>query len=251
MSENKSIPYYHSHFLNYYKENNDINKILDPISTIVRLAMLHYKNEGTKITVDDNKVVFNETSTWIIGNLFNYQGIYRNINGYSRQDLVLVYPPIFRAMLWYDKNKEIELEHIRKILVLTSKGLLSLKELYKDEDGRMEMFLNHCIEKIKQYMTNEIEIDDLDNKIILDEKINPRLFDTIKMLWSSKEIEIISDTLCSIEDHLIKHDTLECQAVNKYIKMIMRILEEKDKAFKNMIVFNKVSNTVGAHSTYA
>lgn len=227
-------PYYHSHFLNYYSQNNDITKILDPISSIIRLALLSYKNDGSKISVDDNKIIFNEPGFW-------YQGLYRNFNGYSRQDLILLYPPILRVMYWF---QDMNAEHIRNILYVTNKGLIMLRNVYKEDDGRIEMFLNHCITKIDNYINGEFEIDKLDNLIVLDEKRYEQLFKTIKQLWSEKEIEIISNKLMDIEEHLEKHETIECIAIHKYLRTIVQILEDKDKEFKNMIVFSKVGEIV-------
>jgi len=258
----KNVPYYHSHFLNYYTQNNDNDKILDPISSIVRLALLRYKISGTKISVESNRIIYNKPNTWAFENLINYQGFYRGIFGYSRLDLVLLYPPILRAMYWFlnlkienesdimqsiDENEsknEDNHNNVKNILKIGKSGLVLLKDLYEQNDGRTELFLNHCISKINSCLDNTFECDALDNQIVLDERINFNLFNTIKMLWSNKEIKIISDKLSDIEEHLQKHKTLECQAVQKYISMINEILEEKDNEFKNMLVFNKVGNQV-------
>jgi hypothetical protein len=259
LSEN--VPYYYSHFLNYYKENNDTNKILDPMSTIIRLGLLKYKENGTKISVENNKLIYSKPNTWVLENLINYQGFYRGIFGYSRLDLILLYPPILRVMYWHlnlensKKKEEIETnlelklikdkkEDINNILLICKKSLKLLKNLYETFDGRTELFLEHCIKKIESCLENNFEYDSLDNQIILDEKMNLNLFNTIKMLWSDKEINIISEKLIDIEEHILKHRTLECQAIYKYISMINEILDEKDKEFKNMLIFNKVGNNV-------
>jgi len=248
MSDTDHIPYYHSHFLNYYVRNNDTKKILDPISTIVRLALLRYKNEGvqhkTKISVDDNKVIFNEPSLWPI----NYQGLYRGLNGYSRQDLILIYPPVFRSMFWFNPKDTDEMlcDNIKNILSVANKGFETLREMYKEEDGRIEMFLDHCIKKVTKFIDGEFDIDPLDNQIKLDDQRYEKLFKTIRLLWSPKEIEIISDKIKEIEEHLKKHETLDCAAIHKYLNTIIDILEDKDREFKNMIVFSKISETVSS-----
>lgn len=247
MGDTDNIPYYHSHFLNYYVRNNDTNKILDPISTIVRLALLRYKNEGnqskTKISVDDNKVIFNEHSFWTS----YYQGAYRYFNDYSRKDLILIYPPVFRSMYWFNQNTDEMLSHnIKNILSVTKKGFETLREMYKDADGRIEMFLDHCIDKINKFIDGTFDIDSLDNQIKLDDQRYEKLFKTIKLLWSPKEIQIISDKISEIEEHLDKHGTLECVAIHKYLNTIIEILEDKDQEFKNMIVFSKVGENVSS-----
>ena len=53
--------------------NNDKKIILEPLSTILRLIIYIYKEKGTKISIYDNAIYYNEPSF--------LQGLIRNFNG--------------------------------------------------------------------------------------------------------------------------------------------------------------------------
>ena len=240
--------YYHSHFLNYYTNGGggviDIDKLLDPVSTTIRLALLRYMEDGTKISVTSNKIIFNKPNIWLLENVLNIQGITRNLYGYNREDLKLLYPPIFRSINWYFDDVDI-CENIKKILKITKKGIKLLNKLYRDNDGRTESYLMYCNDKIEGFVKNNfIEYDELDEKIILDEKIKSKLYETNKLLWSEREIEIITDRLIDIEEHYVKHKTIDCSAIKKYINMINKILTDKDQEFKKIIAYNDINNVI-------
>ena len=38
--------------------NSNKNQILDPISCIIRLGMLNFKEKGSKVSINDNKISF-------------------------------------------------------------------------------------------------------------------------------------------------------------------------------------------------
>lgn len=238
--------YYHSHFLNYYS-NTESDKLTDPISTIVRLAMLGFKQEGTKISVGTNKIVYSRPNVWLWENIINYQGIVRGIKKYSRDDIIYIYPAILRTMCWWDDNSESHESHecIKTILQLSISGLKKLNNLYQDRDGRAEMFITHCQSKIDEFIKNsKIEYDELDEKIILDEKLKEKLFDANKLLWSDKEINIITNRLKLIHDHFEIHKTIDCSAITKYIMMIEKILGKKDTEFKKILAYNDINTII-------
>ena len=60
--------------------------MLDPITTVLRLGILKYKPECTKIGVANNKLTFYEPTV--------YQGIYRWWSGDSRTDIQYLYLPL-------------------------------------------------------------------------------------------------------------------------------------------------------------
>ena len=208
--------YYHSHFLNYYSNTNS-DKLTDPISTVVRLAMLGFKQKGTKISVVNNKVVYSRPNLWLWENIFNFQGIARGLNKYSRDDIIYIYPAILRTMNWWDSESSTHTD-IKTILKLSISGLNNLNELYQDNDGRVEMFITHCRSKIDEFIDDDgVESDELDEKIIIDEKLKDKLFSANRILWSDKEINIITSKLELIHNHYQVHKTIDCSAIKKYI----------------------------------
>ena len=243
--------YYHSHFLNYYTGSSigtggiDVDKLLDPLSTVIRLALLRYMDTGTKVSVSNNKIIFNRPNVWLLENVLNIQGITRGLYGYNREDLKLLYPPIFRTINWYIDDEVIS-DNIKKVLIIAKKGIKILTGLYQSSDGRTESYLMYCKDKIDEFINNDgIVYDELDEKIMLDEKVKSKLYETNKLLWSDREIQIITEKLTDIEDHYVKHKTIDCSAIKKYISMINKILVDKDQEFKKIIAYNDINNIIG------
>jgi hypothetical protein len=76
--------------------------ILDPFSCLAKLALLKYMPIGTKISIYENKLYFNEPSSM--------QGVVRFIYGDGREDLHNLYQPIRKCAKWFwnDTNGEIK-----------------------------------------------------------------------------------------------------------------------------------------------
>ena len=67
----------------------------------VRLSILDFKPLGTKISLNNNRIKYNEPNV--------LQGAMRWTNGDTREDLHNLFNPLKKAVLWYDtKNQEIK-----------------------------------------------------------------------------------------------------------------------------------------------
>ena len=53
----KYVDYYNM-FANFIPENKNKNIILEPISCMVKLILLNYKEKGTKISISNNSIDF-------------------------------------------------------------------------------------------------------------------------------------------------------------------------------------------------
>ena len=73
-------------------------QILDPMSCLVRLALLKYKDPSTKVSVYDNSIQYNQPGI--------FQGMIRNFNGDKREDIHNIYQPLLKAIEWYDISDE-------------------------------------------------------------------------------------------------------------------------------------------------
>ena len=74
-------------------DKNQKNLILEPLCVIFRLAMLQYKDKGTKLSVKNNSIQYQEPAY--------DQGILRMLGGDCREDLHNLYHPILKAIDWY------------------------------------------------------------------------------------------------------------------------------------------------------
>ena len=75
--------------------NKKRDSILDPLTCLVRLSILDFKPLGTKISLNNNKIKYNEPNV--------LQGAIRWTNGDAREDLHNLFNPLKKAvLLWYD-----------------------------------------------------------------------------------------------------------------------------------------------------
>ena len=108
----------------------DKNIIIDPFSCIIKLGLLSYQNEGTKISIIDNQINFNGPN---VG-----QGIIRYLYGDGREDLHNLFKPIQKSVEWY---KERDFTDIAFLFERAKVGMLVLKKSY----GKFET-IQHTID---------------------------------------------------------------------------------------------------------
>ena len=125
----------------YDKDNN--NELLDPMTCLIRLCILSFKPQGTKITISDNKIIYNEPNF--------FQGTVRWSQGVNREDLHNLYNPIIKSLEWYDINNN----EIRNIFQMAVKGLVKLKLSYS-QNSIIHYTIDHYIEKINSSLTNVV-----------------------------------------------------------------------------------------------
>tara|TARA_B100001057_G_C22860479_1_gene954338 strand:+ start:758 stop:1582 length:825 start_codon:yes stop_codon:yes gene_type:complete len=82
---------------NFILQKKEKNIIIDPFSCLIKLALLNYQEEGTKISIIENKIFFNQP---IYG-----QGIIRFLYGDGREDLHNLFNPIQKSVIWFSNSK--------------------------------------------------------------------------------------------------------------------------------------------------
>ena len=103
---------------NVFLERDPRNSILDPMTCIVRLGILGFKECGTKISVADNSIKFNNPNI--------FQGAKRWSMGDNREDLHNIYNPIKKVVSWFNLNAP-EIDGIIKYAI---RGIHLLKSSY-------------------------------------------------------------------------------------------------------------------------
>jgi hypothetical protein len=193
---------------NIFNNSNDKNYIIDPLTCIIRLAMLSYKEVGTKISIADNKISFNEPHL--------LQGTIRWSQGDNRDDLHNLYRPIIKALDWYDYNKP----EIRNLFELAYKGLNILKLAYTDNSS-----ITHSLElyssNIKDKLDKKVVSQDSNNDNIVINKI----YMDLKQLWNENEISIVNN----IFEEIKKSDEIEIKSLMKALDSLIFIKEERVK----------------------
>ena len=124
--------YLYKNMLSFYQDsNNPKNLILEPMCCIIKLILLQFKEKGTKISVSNNALYYNEPS---IG-----QGIIRHLSGDCRGDAsqyLSSFSKSYRLVNPLDKYESYYEE--------CKKGLELLKGVYKD-NTTMHHTLSHYI----------------------------------------------------------------------------------------------------------
>jgi hypothetical protein len=144
--------------------NDKKNLILEPISTIFRLALLQYKDKGTKLSVMNNSIRYQ---------LPSYdQGILRMLSGDCREDLHNLYHPILKAIDWYEYT---EYQYLYDECIL---GLDLLNNVY-EENSTIRHTISHYIAVIQMNDNEDYRKDT---------KFNP-IIDSLKEIWSEAEIK--------------------------------------------------------------
>ncbi len=198
-------------------------QILDPLSCIIRLGLLTFKEKCTKISIANNKIYFQAPNI--------LQGPVRWTFGDCRNDLHNLCNPIEKAILWYDP---IENKCIENIFKLAIKGLTKLKHSYvmkntKVGDSNLVCHsISHYITLLQNRLNNvetiTIEYDEYDNNYL-------------KSLWKDEELTIIDNLFILANDKKKKG-----QEYTYSINAIEAILEDKDESVKKIV--NKISTSI-------
>ncbi len=157
--------------------------IVEPLSAMVRIALLNYRDIGTKISISNNKISYSEPTM--------LQGTIRWSYGDTRNDLHHLLNPIKKAVAWFPPK---ELEHAATIFRIARLGLKRLKETYKrTNEGHL---VCHSLDLYSSIIDNSLkgkkkhmEIMDEDNAICK----------ALRHIWLDSQIELIGKLLIQIE----------------------------------------------------
>ena len=185
------------------------NKILDPMITASKLALLHFYPHDTKLVFCYNTFYMQGSS---YAELFLRQYYYKA----NRNDILQIYAPLRLLVSQYlTKEYHNSKAYIKNIIMYAIKGLQKLQQTYQN-DKIIVLMLQHYIdflddatvEKVKDYPVLDTLVDN----------INAVCF---KELWDKVSIKVISDKIDELniankEDKTFTacKDDIEC-----YIKM--------------------------------
>ena len=200
-------------FDNLFKVNNDKNFIIDPLTCMIRLAMLSFKESGTKISIIDNKIAFNDPHI--------LQGPLRWSQGDNRDDLHNLYRPIVKALEWYDMKEE----NIKIIFDLSIDGIEKLKGAYIDNSS-----ITHSLELYRKEildLKNNVSKTTIDNN---DNVVINKIYMDLKQLWNKNEINIVTNLFNEIKN------TSDVQSVKSLMNALDSIIFIKEEKVKSIIL---------------
>jgi hypothetical protein len=174
---------YSNMVLDFFKKKKSDKQILDPLTTIVKIALLSFYEKGSKLSIINNKICIQEPSF--------YQGTVRWTYGDSRNKLFNLREPIEYCMLWFPYSKYKEL---KQIYLLAINGLNNLKESYKDGDDNYDLIdhlIDYYVKIINENFKNmekRVQEGLMEQSIIL----NDRLQGKIKRIWTLDDIKLMN-----------------------------------------------------------
>ena len=213
---------------NIFSKKKNMGTLLDPINTAISLSMLNFYPDGTKISIQNNEIVFQEPS--------GYQGISRWKNGDSYEDIHNLVNPIKKLLTTKD-NKELwgesNFEYLCKMM---KNGLAKLAKTYKENQ-----IANHTIEfyqsLIGENMQNkthfleklDTEPSDLRDRRLSDGKYAYDIYQDFFDDWDNKQVDVVV--------LLIKNMESECkeEVVRAYKDGLHLVVAGHNERVKGMI----------------
>jgi hypothetical protein len=170
-------------------DNSNINIklfILDPLSVIVKLAILSNKPIGTKLLIQNNVVYFQEPGP--------FQAFCRIFYKSNKTDLQYMYNPINIACLHFlSKDFVGKTPRIKQLFICAQKGLKNLMETYKNCS-----ILNLTLNYYYALLTNHIEQQYNDNMFNKDNftcYYTKEVCDNLNKQWTDEKIKVVLDII--------------------------------------------------------
>ena len=170
---------------NILPDNRPIDQhlfILDPLSVIIKLAILSNKAIGTKICISRNIIYFQEPGI--------FQGFCRYLLKTNKTDLQYMYNPIELACQHYLSKSSIQQNpKLKDLFKCAQNGILKLIETYK-QCSIMRLCLNYYFSLISNYL-DESCIENLFRKDNMTPLYTIELVSSLHKIWTQDRIKII------------------------------------------------------------
>lgn len=185
---------------------NNKNQILDPITTSVRLTLLLYKPLYTKISINNNRINFQEpTFLRMTTGMDLAQGFLRGIKGDQRSDINVIIHSVENFLSWYNMTDK----RVRYVCDGVVNGLDKLAQCYSGQEytDLISQHINFFIDKIKNQVGELYNSDNgnedkgsMTNNLLSDKVIENNIYyEYFKKHWNDSEVTIIYNQLKELE----------------------------------------------------
>jgi len=152
-----------------FQKKKERNVIIDPFSCLVKLSLIRYLDEGTKVSIYQNRLNFN-TPSYV-------QGIVRFMYGDNREDLHNILLPIQKCVEWYYDEKNTDMIYMFNNAVLGLKFLKNSYSTYATIQHTLDYYIIILMQKNTKLITkmgfNAIDIEKLTHSILDETLSNP------------------------------------------------------------------------------
>jgi hypothetical protein len=210
----KSIQLYNLYNnLLFHKYKDKLDMILEPLQSMIQLALLSVKPIGTKLAIQENILYIQEPSI--------IQPINRWYNSDKKDDLYFLFQVIKRFIKWYNpENKIISVELYNLICSMSLTGLDNLVKTYNNTDNNSIIQVLHLYKNLLEVPNNK-ELDKHTNdKVNIDE-----VFENIISLYGTGKTHTTHDS--KTKNKLRTKSTDETDDINQTIEGISPIVNAK------------------------
>jgi hypothetical protein len=191
--------------------------ILDPLSVIIKLAILSNKPVGTKILIRNNVIYFQEPGI--------FQAVCRIFFNSNKTDLQYIYNPIQIACQTFLTTEFVQKNpRIKNLFLCSQNGIKRIIETYKN-CSIINLCLNYYYAIIAHHLDNQIN-DNLFYKDSMSCLYTKEIIDKLNEQWTDEKIKITLD--------LITFLTRDLMAMNN-VKSLENIMENIDKNIQNTL----------------
>ena len=202
-------------------DNTNINVklfILDPLSVIVKLAILSNKPVGTKLLIQNNVIYFQEPGP--------FQSISRMFYKTNKTDLQYIFNPLNIACLHFLSKTSVEkTPRMKQLFICAQNGLKKLIETYKT-CSILTLTLNYYY----AILNNHIQQIYNENMFIKDSftcYYTPDICEKLNKQWSDEKIKVVLDIITFLT---------KCDDSSSNSKSLETIIDGIDENTKKIIV---------------
>jgi hypothetical protein len=204
-------------------ENNQNSNIklflLDPLSVIIKLAIIGNKPIGTKVLIQNNVIYLQEPGP--------FQALCRLIYKSNKTDLQYIYNPIHIACETFLSKEAVQkTPRLKNLFICAQNGLKKLTDTYKNCS-----IISLCLNYYYAIITNHVEQkynDSIFYKDSLTSFYSKELIEKLNEQWTQEKIKVILDLIS-----FLTNDTMATENV----KSIDTIMINIDKNTQH-ILFN-------------
>lgn len=191
--------------------------LLDPLSVIIKLAIIGNKPVGTKILIQNNIIYLQEPGM--------FQSMARIFYNTNKTDLQYMYNPIQIACNKFLSNENIKkTPRLKQLFICAQNGLKNLIETYKScsiialcLNYYYAIITNYVEEKYNEYIFYKDSFTSLYTK---------ELIDSLNEQWTPEKIKVILDLIM-----FLTNDTM----AGNNVKTLETIMENTDPNSKKII----------------
>jgi hypothetical protein len=208
-----------------FKKNESVKnsnlQLLEPLTCIIRLAMLNFQENGTKIAIYNNRISSQ------LPNII--QGAKRWVYGNKRNELHNLYKPIIIALKYYDRNND---DNISAIFDFAVNGLDKLTHTYSENENDI---VCHSIKLYKDILSETKKHKKSKTCVesqLSDEDITLTLYEQFNNLWSNQQIYIVAALLKEAD---VASDNEDDDLLQSILGSIDQLLQAKENASVKII----------------